>query len=222
MEDIRPTERLRWTWRSLRGGLFNARHLRIAALITCISTIFVGLGYGPRSGLSLGLSCGLSYWCLLGLFQGIAQEQIENQDRRIANQGVRRSLRNSVVMGVIGGAMFGIIGVLHYWLIVRLAKVLSYVPQVELISGLRSVVSYGLFLSISGALLIFLLTGGVAVLRHYVIRLLLWRSQTFPGAAPQFLEDASARFLLRRVGGGYSFAHRLLQDHFVAARELDV
>ena len=221
MEDIRPTERLRWTWRSLRRGLFNPKHLRIAVLITCISAIFVGLGYGPRSGLSVGLSCGLSYWCLLGLFQGIAQEQIENQDRRIANQGMRRSLHNSLMMGLIGGVMFGIIGVLHYWFIVNLNKVLGYAPQVPLISGLRSVVSYGLFLTISGALLIFLLTGGVAVLRHYVMRLLLWRSHTFPGAASQFLDDASARFLLRRVGGGYSFAHRLLQDHFVAACEPD-
>jgi hypothetical protein len=42
--------------------------------------------------------------------------------------------------------------------------------------------------------------------------------RTFPGRAPQFLNDASARFLLRRVGGGYSFVHRLLLDH-LASRE---
>jgi hypothetical protein len=29
------------------------------------------------------------------------------------------------------------------------------------------------------------------------------------------LEDATARILLRRVGGGYSFIHRLLLDYFV-------
>jgi hypothetical protein len=60
--------------------------------------------------------------------------------------------------------------------------------------------------------------GGLAVWRHSVIRFLLQRSRIFPGRAPQFLNDASARFLLRRVGGGYSFVHRLLLDH-LASRE---
>jgi hypothetical protein len=60
--------------------------------------IFIGVSEGLTFALSRGLSTGLNYWCLLGLYQGIAQEQIENQDRRIANQGIHRSLRNSVVM----------------------------------------------------------------------------------------------------------------------------
>ncbi len=47
--------------------------------------------------------------------------------------------------------------------------------------------------------------------------LLLWRSRTFPLLVPQFLDDATARFLLRRVGGGYQFAHRLLLDHLADA-----
>jgi len=241
MEDIRPTERLRWSWRSLRRGLFNSRHLRIAVLFTCLSMIFVGRGEGLSQGLSVGLSIGLSYWCLLGSFQGIAQEQIEDQDRRIANQGIQRSLHNSVMMGLIGGAIIGSLGILTYWLTywltLGLENALSYGQKIELISGLSYVLSYGwktersyglsiglshgLQLGICGALLIFLLTGGLAVLRHYTIRLLLQRSRTFPGRAPQFLDDAVARFLLRRVGGGYSFTHRLLLDHFVVTRKSD-
>jgi hypothetical protein len=39
MEDIRPTERLRWSWRSLKGGLLNVAHLRITLLLTGISMI---------------------------------------------------------------------------------------------------------------------------------------------------------------------------------------
>jgi hypothetical protein len=91
--------------------------------------------------------------------------------------------------------------------------------KVELISWPTSVLGYGLFLGISGALLIFLLTGGLAVWRHYSTRFLLQRSRRFPWKAPQFLDDATARFLLRRVGGGYSFTHRLLLDHFADAPE---
>ena len=86
-----------------------------------------------------------------------------------------------------------------------------------MISWPISVLNYGLFLGLSGALLIFLLTGGLAVWRHYSIRSLLWRSDLFPRVATRFLDDATARFLLRRVGGGYSFTHRLLLDHFADA-----
>jgi serine/threonine protein kinase len=233
MEDVRPTERLRWSWRSLRKGLLNSKHLRIVVLLTIISIIFAGLSRGLSAGLSIGLSTGLSYWCLLGLFQGIAQEQIENQDRRTANQGIHRSLRHSVMMSIIGGTTIGIIGILKYGLSLGLTNLLSgvlssvqkietipvlnyvvsYGQQAELISGPSSVLSYGLQLGITGALLIYMLTGGLAILRHYTIRLLLWRSHTFPWQAAQFLDDATARFLLRRVGGGYSFTHRLLLDH---------
>jgi serine/threonine protein kinase len=221
MEDIRPTERLRWTWRSLRGGLFNARHLRLTIVLIFISMVFFGPSNGLSAGLSIGPSIGLIYWCLLGLFQGIAQEQIENRDRRTANQGIHRSLYNSTIMGLIGGAIIGSLGLLSYGLTLwlndmlghRLSTMLGFGLKLELISGSSAVLSYGLQLGISGALLIFLLTGGLAVLRHYTIRFLLWRSNTFPWQAPQFLDDSVARFLLRRVGGGYSFTHRLLLDH---------
>jgi hypothetical protein len=32
-----------------------------------------------------------------------------------------------------------------------------------------------------------------------------------------FLDDATSRILLRRVGGGYAFIHRRLQDYFATA-----
>jgi hypothetical protein len=76
-----------------------------------------------------------------------------------------------------------------------------------------------LLIALFGGLLVCMGMGGLAVWRHYVIRLLLWRSHAFPGRAPRFLNDACTRFLLRRVGGGYSFMHRLLLDYFVARWE---
>jgi serine/threonine protein kinase len=226
MENIRPTERLTWTWKSLRRGLFNSKHLPITLLLTSISIIF----FGPSNGLSVGLRIGLSYWFLIGLFQGVAQGRIENRDRRVANQGIHRSLRNGVIMGIIGGTIIGILGTLSYRLTLWLNDVLSYklIPglsyglKLELVFGPSEMLNYGFGLGVYGALLIFLLTGGLAVLRHFSIRLLLWRSHTFPWQAPQFLDDATARFLLRRVGGGYSFTHRLLLDHLADGEGGDV
>ncbi len=69
-------------------------------------------------------------------------------------------------------------------------------------------------IGICGGGFVWLLTGGMVVLRHVTIRLLLWHPHTFPRQAPAFLDDATARILLRHVGGGYSFMRRLLLDHF--------
>ena len=112
-------------------------------------------------------------------------------------------------MGLVGGTRVGILGMLGYWLTSVFDSMLKNGQTVEQ----ASVLNYGLLLSLSGILLVFLLTGGLAVLRHSIIRLLLWLSHTFPGPASQFLNDATARILLLRIGGGYSFIHRLLLDH---------
>ena len=53
-----------------------------------------------------------------------------------------------------------------------------------------------------------------AVLQFYILRFWLWQTHAFPWKAESFLEDATARILLRRVGGDYSFIHRLLLDYF--------
>ena len=36
----------------------------------------------------------------------------------------------------------------------------------------------------------------------------------------RFLEYATERIFLRRVGGGYIFIHRLVQEHFAANEEV--
>jgi len=127
---------------------------------------------------------------LLSIFQGISQEQIGNQDRHFVNQGIQHTWDNSAIMGFISAGIFLVLGIL--------------------IDG----PVFGALVAISGGGLVWAISGGLAVPRHYVIRLLLSRSHSFPWHAPRFLEDATTRILLRRVGGGYSFPHRLLLDYF--------
>lgn len=74
---------------------------------------------------------------------------------------------------------------------------------------------FGLLFSLSGGILSGFLYGGLICLRHLVLRVLLWRTHVFPWKATAFLDDATTRVLLRRVGSGYSFSHRLLMDYFV-------
>ncbi|GCE29533.1 hypothetical protein KDA_50170 [Dictyobacter alpinus] len=50
--------------------------------------------------------------------------------------------------------------------------------------------------------------------QHYTLRFWLWALHLFSCNTVSFLEDATARMLLRRVSGGYSFTRRLLLDYF--------
>ena len=118
---IHLTERLSWTRRNLRNRLFASAHLRLMLILTgCIIVFYwlsgeltygLALAYRLPCGLTCGLSVGLRYglsfglpcWLLLGLYQSIAQERIEDRNRRQSNQGTRRSLHNSLLLGLITG-----------------------------------------------------------------------------------------------------------------------
>jgi hypothetical protein len=58
--------------------------------------------------------------------------------------------------------------------------------------------------------------GGSDYFGHYLLRYLLWRSGAMPWSTVRFLEDATERNVLQRVGGGYRFIHPLFQDYFAS------
>lgn len=186
----------------------------------------IGLAYGLMMGLIVGVGTGLGYWLALGLFQSIAQEQIEDQDRQSLNQGVRRSALNSTIIGLLSGGIIAGIGFLSYWLSYGLneglSKGLSYGLDEGLSKGLGSALSVVWLFAIGGGLFGWAVSGGWAVLRHVVLRWVLHMRQVFPWHAQAFLNDATARILLRRVGGGYSFIHRLLLEYFAHLDEGNV
>ena len=185
-----------------------------------------GLAYGLMMGLVVGVGIGLGYWLGLGLFQSVGQEQLEDQDRQRFNQGVRRSARNSTIIGLLSGGIIGGLGFLGYWLSYALNVGLSQGPSYGLDVGLSKGVGDALrvvwLFAIGGGLFGWAVSGGWAVLRHIVLRWLLHKRQVFPWHAQVFLNDATARILLRRVGGGYSFIHRLLLEYFAHLDEGNV
>ena len=83
---------------------------------------------------------------------------------------------------------------------------------------LNNVLHFGLsgalFLGCTGFLLAALLTGGLAGLRHLLLRLQLRRLGVVPRHYIRFLDDAARRILLYKDGGGYRFIHRLFLEYF--------
>ncbi len=181
-----------------------------------------GLIYGLSLGLSLGLSYGLSYWLLLGTWNSLSQETLDDHRRSTPNQGVKRSVRNGTLLGLLAGVLCGFVLFFNVTLNSTLLPGLS----VELSLGLSEGLSYGLSIELShqlsygligattGALLVWLVTGGLAGVRHLLLRLQLARAGLLPWRTVRFLDEATRCIVLYRDGGGYRFIHRLLLDYF--------
>ncbi len=55
---------------------------------------------------------------------------------------------------------------------------------------------------------------GVVLIQHFTLRLIFWLQGYIPWNYARFLDYATERVFLRKVGGGYIFIHRILQEHF--------
>ena len=211
---ISLADELVWSWRSLGRSLLAKKHLkttlRLMVLVGLSFGLIVGLSDGLTFGLIVGLSFGLSVWLLLGLFQGVSSETIEDRHRVVPNQGIRRSARNSLVLGLISTAIVWLVCGLS----IGLSEGLSYRYRLSAVLSFGLIV--GLIIGLSAGLLAGLLNGGLACLRHSMVRLLLWRAGSSPWNYPRFLDYAAERILLRKVGGGYIFVHRLLLEYFAS------
>ena len=142
-----------------------------------------------------------------------------------------RSARNGLLFGLIGGSICLFIcslGIILFVILLYSLFGLIIVLQVAP-SGLNStsasssggtdlqpLLSTGLIFGFASCFVIGLLTGWRACIRHYILRWLLWRNDSIPWNYARFLDYAAERILLRKVGGGYIFVHRLLLDYFAS------
>ncbi len=82
-------------------------------------------------------------------------------------------------------------------------------------SGLMIGVISGYTKGISFGLIFWLISGGAACIQHFILRLVLYCNGYIPWNYSKFLNYATERTILQRVGGSYRFIHSLLQEHFV-------
>jgi hypothetical protein len=87
-----------------------------------------------------------------------------------------------------------------------------------ILSSLLFVLSIGLLF----ALPIGFLIGGAACLQHLIVRSILVATENLPWNLVKVLDHAADRILLQRVGGGYIFQHRLLQEYFANSKPKEI
>ena len=231
---IIPAEIVSWSWSEVRKDISThlQKGLRLGGIIGiviivflgCIGSLFNGFDYGLRyalvSGPIIGIVTGIA-GILTGVLQsGWTSTMVKDEHDFIKpNEGIRSSFRHAFFAACLFGPVGGIVGGLINGFACRLVGVpgwstlmLGFTLVYSIMFGVRAWLAYG----------------GIAVIEHYVLRYYLWRAGFFPWDQIQFLDTVSDLLLLRKIGGGYMFTHRLLQDYFVqremhsSRRETDI
>jgi DNA polymerase III delta prime subunit len=145
----------------------------------------------------------LSMCGLLGLvFGGLKMGLVKSKSK--PNEGIRLSLRN----GILGAAVAGpLVGLIIYF-------ILRFYFYDETRFNPENIAIGSFWMSVSTTIVGFFWFGGVDVLRHYSLRLIITLTQKIPLNLAGFLDYTANLILLQKVGGGYIFKNRLLQDHF--------
>lgn len=225
---IRPAETFIWSWKKmwlklvkflclgllsslliglLPGVVFVLYEWKIGhagdVLATLPGAVLNGLPYGLLFAPFFALIGGL----LGGLTGGLSSEILDERKLTLPNQGIRRSFRHSLLVGVVAGMVGGIVGGVF-------GGIVSQVHDPNVLWSL--VLSYGLIIGPVVGLISGLRAGGMACIQHVILRWLLWKRESMPWHYPHFLDYSTEHVLLRKVGGGYIFIHRLLLEYFAS------
>jgi hypothetical protein len=133
-----------------------------------------------------------------------------------------------LLFGLVGGLFFGLLWGLDFGLTdIQLAEKFTWSWKksrkrlgggllLGLGFGLTVGVGVGLLRGLGGGLVGGLSQGGAAFIQHFILRWFIWHVGLMPWNYVHFLDYAAKRILMRKVGGGYIFVHRLLLEYFAS------
>jgi hypothetical protein len=122
------------------------------------------------------------------LIGGMRGRRVEEKSR--PNEGIILSLQNAVAAALPSGLVLGAL----VWLI--------YDWKAGLITALIMV------------FIVFSLFGGSTVTKHLLVRVILRWEDCNPWRYARFLDHTARLVFVRKVGGGYIYLHRYLQEYF--------
>jgi hypothetical protein len=199
LNSIKLVETVNWSWRSFfkRFPVFFLIGGLMAGLPTWLSyDLNTALADALYVGLTLGLIAGFT-----GGFTGKLRE-----DKTQPNQGIILTLKN--------GLFIGFCTALIVVMIIGLIEELNYDPAAVLTDRPRMGLTLWLTAGLFFGMIVGLNRGLGAVIKHYALRLVLWRSGRMPLMLIPFLDYCARLILLKKVGSGYIFIHRMLLEHF--------
>jgi len=189
----------------LRNGLLVGLGLMFINIIVTFQ--FHATIYGLAIVLVSALASMIGGWLFSVLIDVLPGDIVDERFRILPNQGIHRSARNSILFGLLVGITASLLVGLEVGLIYWLSNINQGVTVVG--ATFLGIVT-GLGIGIIG----WLLRGGDVYLKHFMLRLQLRLGGRMPWNYVRFLDYAAEHILLRKVGGGYIFVHRLLLEYF--------
>jgi hypothetical protein len=191
MTKILPFEKLSWSWQIVR---YSFKSNSIKEFISNIFLIVLVLSFwlliavmlGLRAGVSAGLISALFYGFFIVLLFGLHPSEIDRA--AVTKIPSNLGIKRSWQYGLSLGLVAGVIFAIPYGLTVGLGIFWFSIP----LFGLRTCI------------------------QHLTLRLMLYKKGRIPWNYAKFLDFASERLLMKKIGGGYVFFHRMLLEHFAA------
>jgi DNA polymerase III delta prime subunit len=190
LKGIDPVERLTWSSLKLKENLLQTE--KMGRWFTMRRWVLLPLIW-------LNLTLLMENWVLggigaliVGLSAGLHHLEIEY--KLSPNQGIKNSAQSAFMFGPFIG--------------IPLTLFVGLVFGLELDNMLGIGLGAVLFLGF--------MFGGEAVIKHYLLRLMLYLNGYMPWKLVRFLNYATDRVFLQKRGGSYAFIHKLLQEHFAA------
>lgn len=221
-EDIQRRELLAWSWEKALIGW------GVGLGTGLIISLLVGIAFGGAvsflSNLTAGITFGIGafittefvYGLLGGLFGGLRGIAKDIDDIEFPGGGLQTMFKNAAVAGTavgsVSGLLLGTTGALLIIIIVGLIME-QWLVAAFFAPVISIMLAIGLGFTVGG--LAALWFGGIDLIQHHTLRLLLRFDKTIPTYhIVNLLDYATERILLRRVGGAYIFIHPLLQEYF--------
>jgi hypothetical protein len=190
-----------WTFLPYAIALWNAPSIWMASPSTFRGTLLMLLFF-----LFFPLFAGI----IIAGFIGLNREIIETKTD--PNQGIKLTIRNAFLGGLVASMLTGLLIILSFWLrglSGGFGDIDAYAD-----SNWTDYLIIALFLGLFMGLFGFFWCGGLEICRHYILRFILIVHGYFPINYAIFLDYAVDRIFLQKMGGGYRFIHRLLLEHF--------
>jgi serine/threonine protein kinase len=192
---IVPAETLKWSWAIARRNLLwgiSLGPLIGVGLKWSFGLLFQRLEWGVydvffQEQMVQGVLFGLVFGFTFGVIRGLSGAGITTVT--VPNQGIWQSAKNALMFAAIA---------------IQIPMIVAWV-----IGGTKV-----LFWALFGLAFGLATGGGEACIKHGVLRLVLWGDRAIPWNYARFLDYATDRIFLQKVGGGYIFIHRLLLEHF--------
>ena len=169
-----------------------------------VSSLSYALIFAAPVGL-LGMVMGGFLGALFGVLDGLTGPDVER--RTVPNQGIWQSAANVGVCALAGVLIVGLPYGLMNLTVAAVWTRLTPSPLDWLHLAIVPAMAFGL---IGG------LVPGAACIQHFTLRVVLWCFGLAPLRYAPFLNYATERMILQRVGGRYRFIHDLLREHFAA------